>query len=142
LVMASFTLCASVGGGADGAATLTAAFAGGCLGFLFYNAHPARVIMGDCGSLALGGAVSAAAIVMRVPWILLLFGVIYVAETLSVMIQVSYYKRTRKRVFKMAPIHHHFELSGWSENRIVLVFSIITFVFCGAGIMVLFGRIF
>jgi len=142
LVMASFTLTAAISVTNDGAAALTAAFAGGCLGFLFFNAHPARVIMGDCGSLALGGAVSAAAIVMRIHWILLIFGVVYVAEALSVVIQVAYYKRTHRRVFKMAPIHHHFELSGWSEGRIVVVFCIVTFVFCCAGLGLLFGRVF
>ena len=142
LVTASFTLAAAVSVRNDGAAALTAAVAGGCLAFLFFNAHPARVIMGDCGSLALGGAVSAAAIVMRVPWILLFFGVVYVAEALSVIIQISYYKRTKRRVFKMAPIHHHFELSGWSEGRIVLVFCIVTFAFCCAGLALLFVRLF
>ena len=142
LVMASFTLVAAVSVRNDGAEALTAVFAGGCLGFLFFNAHPAKVIMGDCGSLALGGAVSAAAIAMRMHWIILLFGFIYVAEALSVVIQVSYFKRTRRRVFKMAPIHHHFELSGWSENRIVFAFCFTTFICCCAGIWLLFGRIF
>jgi len=142
LVMASFTLTAAISVSNDGAAALTAAFAGGCLGFLFYNAYPARVMMGDSGSLALGGAVSAAAVVMRIHWILLFFGIIYVAEAMSVIIQVSYFKRTRKRIFKMAPIHHHFELSGWSESRIVVVFCIVTFVFCCAGLALLFGRVF
>ncbi|MCL2059355.1 MAG: phospho-N-acetylmuramoyl-pentapeptide-transferase [Oscillospiraceae bacterium] len=142
LVMASFTVAAAVNVRNDGAAALTAAFAGGCLGFLFFNAHPARVMMGDCGSLALGGAVAAAAVVMQIHWILLFFGAIYVAEGLSVIIQVSYFKRTRRRVFKMAPIHHHFELSGWGEGRIVFVFCCVTFVFCCAGLWLLFGRIF
>ena len=141
LVMASFTLAAAISVRDDGAAALTAAFAGGCLGFLFFNAHPARVIMGDCGSLALGGAVSAAAIVMRAHWILLFFGIIYVAEALSVMIQIAYFKRTRKRVFKMAPIHHHFELSGWGESRVVIVFCAVTFVFCCIGLLLMFGRV-
>ena len=141
LVMASFTLASAISVRNDGAEALTAAFAGGCLGFLFFNAYPAKVIMGDCGSLALGGAVSAAAIVMRIHWIILLFGVIYVAEALSVVIQVSYFKRTRRRVFKMAPIHHHFELLGWSESRVVTTFCIVTFIFCCAGLGLLFGRI-
>ena len=142
LVMASFVLTAAVSVKNDGAEALAAVFAGGCLGFLFFNAYPAKVIMGDCGSLALGGAVSAAAIVMRIPWILLLFGVIYVAEGLSVVIQVSHFKRTRRRVFKMAPIHHHFELSGWSEHRIVISFCIATVVFCCIGFWLLFWKLF
>jgi len=142
LVMASFTLTAAISVINDGAAALTAAFAGGCLGFLFFNSYPARVMMGDCGSLALGGAVSAAAIIMRIHWILLIFGVVYVAEALSVVIQITYFKRTRRRVFKMAPVHHHYELSGWSESRIVVVFCIVTFVFCCAGLGLLFGRVF
>ena len=150
LVMAAFTLAAAIaaamaagaGAGGGGAGALSAAFAGGCLGFLYFNRYPAKVIMGDCGSLALGGAVAAAAVVMRAHWILLLFGVIYVAEGLSVVIQVSYFKRTRRRVFKMAPIHHHFELSGWSESRIVLTFCLVTFVFCCVGLWFLFGRVF
>ncbi|MCL2060895.1 MAG: phospho-N-acetylmuramoyl-pentapeptide-transferase, partial [Oscillospiraceae bacterium] len=142
LVMASFTVAAAISVSGDSAAALTAAFAGGCLGFLFFNAHPARVMMGDCGSLALGGAVAAAAVAMRGHWVLLFFGVIYVAEGLSVIIQVSYFKRTRRRIFKMAPIHHHFELSGWGEWRIVFVFCSITCVFCLAGLWLLFGRVF
>ena len=142
LVMASFTLTAAISVRNDGAAALTAAFAGGCLAFLFFNAYPAKVIMGDSGSLALGGAVSAAAIVMRIHWVLLFFGIIYVVEGLSVVIQISWYKRTRRRVFKMAPIHHHYELSGWSESRIVFVFCIVTFIFCCAGLALLFGRFF
>ena len=142
LVMAAFTLAAAISVREDGAAALTAAFAGGCLGFLFFNAHPARVIMGDCGSLALGGAVSAAAVMMRMHWILVFFGVIYVAEALSVVIQVSSFKRTGRRVFKMAPIHHHFELSNWSENRVVAVFSAVTLASCCIGLLLLFWRVF
>ena len=142
LVMIALTAAAAISVREDGAVALTAAFAGGCLGFLAFNAHPARVFMGDCGSLALGGAVSAAAVLMRVHWILLLFGVIYAAEALSVIIQVFAFKRTGRRVFKMAPIHHHFELSGWSENGIVLAFSAVTLVFCGIGLWLLFGRVF
>ena len=142
LIMAAFTLGAVLSVREDGAAALTAALAGGCLGFLFFNAHPAKVIMGDCGSLALGGAVSAAAVAMRVHWIILFFGAIYVAEALSVVIQVSVYKRTRRRVFKMAPLHHHFELSGWGENKIVLTFSAVTIIFCIAGMLLLFVKVF
>jgi len=99
---------------------------GGCLAFLAYNAHPAKVFMGDMGSLALGGAVGAIAIMMKLPLILFVVGAIYVIEALSVIIQVASFKLTGKRVFKMAPIHHHFELSGWKEVKVVYVFWTIT----------------
>ena len=108
-----------------------AAMLGALLGFLLYNAHPARVFMGDTGSLALGGFVAGCAYMMRMPIYIVIFGLIYLIEVLSVMIQVTYFKKTGgKRIFKMAPIHHHFELSGWSETRIVTVFSIITVLLC------------
>lgn len=97
-------------------------------GFLVFNKNPARVFMGDTGALFLGGAVGAAALIRQNPFILLLVGIIYVIETLSVIIQVISFKLTGKRVFKMSPIHHHFEMSGWSEKRIVFVFSGITLV--------------
>jgi phospho-N-acetylmuramoyl-pentapeptide-transferase len=99
---------------------------GGCLAFLAYNAHPARVFMGDMGSLALGGAVGAVYIMMNMPLILFVVGAIYVIEALSVIIQVANFKLTGKRVFKMAPIHHHFELSGWKEVKVVYVFWAVT----------------
>ena len=99
---------------------------GGCLAFLAYNAHPARVFMGDMGSLALGGAVGAISIMMNMPIILFVAGGIYVIEALSVIIQVGSFKLTGKRVFKMAPIHHHFELSGWKEVKVVYVFWAVT----------------
>lgn len=98
------------------------ALVGTCLGFLFYNIHPARVFMGDTGSLALGGAVSALAVITKTELLLPLLGGIYVLETLSVIIQVLSFRLTGKRVFRMSPLHHHFELSGWSEQRVVLVF--------------------
>lgn len=101
---------------------------GSLLGFLMLNAYPAKVFMGDTGSLALGGFVAAQAIFTRTPLFILLFGIIYLLETLSVIIQVGYYKRTKKRVFKMAPIHHHFELTGVSETRIVVYFTVITII--------------
>lgn len=110
------------------------ALVGGLLGFLRYNSHPAQVFMGDTGSLALGGAVSAIAILLKMPFIIVIVGIIYVFETLSVVLQVGYFKLTGgKRLFKMAPIHHHFELSGWHETKVVAVFSIITAVFCLLG---------
>jgi len=144
IVAASFAVAATIGVRDEGSAgVFAAAFAGGCLGFLLFNAHPARVIMGDCGSLALGGAVSAAAVMMRIHWIILFFGAIYVAEALSVVIQVAYFKRTGgRRIFKMSPIHHHFELSGWGEGRIVFVFCAVTVAMCLAGFGLLFGRLF
>jgi len=101
---------------------------GGCLAFLAYNAHPAKVFMGDMGSLALGGAVGAISIVMKLPLILFVVGAIYVIEALSVIIQVTSFKLTGKRVFKMAPIHHHFELSGWKEVKVVYVFWTVTLI--------------
>jgi phospho-N-acetylmuramoyl-pentapeptide-transferase len=108
----------------------SAAVAGGCLGFLAFNLHPAKVFMGDSGSLALGGAVGATAIVMKMPLILLIAGLVYALELLSVAIQVLHFKRTRKRFFKMAPLHHHFEMSGWKETRVVLLFWGVTLVLC------------
>ncbi|MDH2457385.1 phospho-N-acetylmuramoyl-pentapeptide-transferase [Clostridium perfringens] len=106
------------------------ALAGALLAFLRFNAFPARVFMGDTGSLALGGAVAMVALILKMPLILVLIGIIYVIETLSVILQVASFKLTGKRIFKMAPIHHHFEQLGWSETKIVSVFSIITVVFC------------
>lgn len=103
---------------------------GALLGFLRYNAFPARVFMGDTGSLALGGAVAAVAMILQLEFLLAIVGIIYVVETLSVIIQVTSFKLTGKRVFKMAPIHHHFEQEGWSETKIVSVFSILTVIFC------------
>lgn len=106
-----------------------------CLAFLLFNLHPAKVFMGDTGSLFLGGAVSVMAIYLKMPILLVLIAIIPVLETLSDIIQVLHYKRTGKRVFKMAPLHHHFELCGWHENAIVSVFSIITLVACMIGLI-------
>lgn len=105
-----------------------------CLAFLLFNLHPAKVFMGDTGSLFLGGAVSVMAIYLKLPILLLIIAIIPVLETLSDIIQVTHYKRTGKRVFKMAPLHHHFELCGWNENAIVSVFSIITLIACMIGL--------
>ena len=108
---------------------------GATLGFLIYNLHPAKVFMGDTGSLLLGGIISCMALYMKMPLLILIIALIPVIETLSVMIQVVYFKKTGgKRFFKMTPIHHHFELSGWRENKIVIVFSLITLVLCIIGI--------
>ena len=108
---------------------------GACLGFLLFNLYPSKVMMGDTGSLFLGGAVAAMALYLKMPLILLIIAIIPIAETLSVMIQVTYFKKTGNRVFKMTPLHHHFELSGWKENKIVSVFSIITLVMCVIGVL-------
>jgi len=118
-------------GSSCGIAPITCAVVGALLGFLLFNVYPASVFMGDTGSLALGGFVAAAAYMMQMPIFILIVGLIYWIEILSVMIQVTYFKKTGgKRFFKMAPIHHHFELCGWSETRIVAVFSIITALLC------------
>lgn len=103
---------------------------GSLMAFLIFNVNPARVFMGDTGSLALGGAVAAISFLLGIELVLVLAGIIYVIEALSVIIQVVVYKFTRKRVFKMAPIHHHFEHLGWSENKIVYVFGAITLIAC------------
>lgn len=116
-------------------AVFCAALAGALLGFLRYNAYPARVFMGDTGSLALGGAVASVAMILKLPLLVVIVGGIYVAEALSVVIQVASFKLTGKRVFKMSPLHHHFELSGWHETKIVSIFSIITVVLCLLGFL-------
>ena len=106
---------------------------GACLAFLIFNLHPAKVFMGDTGSLLLGGAVASMAIYMKIPLILVIIAFIPIIETISVIIQVAYFKKTGERIFKMAPIHHHFELSGWKENKIVSVFTVITLLCCILG---------
>lgn len=112
------------------------ALAGACLGFFLWNANPAKVFMGDTGSLFLGGAVVALAFGTGCPILLLLFGFVYLCEAMSVVIQVLCYKIFKKRIFKMSPIHHHFEMCGWSENKIVTVFSIVTAVTSAAAIYI------
>ena len=114
-----------------GVVVFACALAGGLLGFLLYNFNPAKVFMGDTGSLFLGGAVAGLAFACDIPLILLPVGLIYIIETLSVILQVSYFKATHgKRLFKMAPIHHHFEMCGWCERKIVGVFTLITVIMC------------
>lgn len=108
---------------------------GSCLAFLVFNLHPAKVMMGDTGSLLLGGAVASMALYLKMPLLLIIIALVPVIETLSVMIQVRHFKKTGERIFKMTPIHHHFELSGWKENKIVCVFSLITLVCCILGLM-------
>ena len=110
------------------------ALSGACLGFLLFNLYPSKVMMGDTGSLMLGGAVAAMALYLKMPLLLIIIAIIPILETLSVMIQVAHFKRTGNRVFKMAPLHHHFELCGWKENKVVSVFSLITLVVCIIGI--------
>ena len=110
---------------------------GAILGFLMFNLHPAKVFMGDTGSLLLGGVISAIALYLKMPILLIIIALIPVLETLSVIIQVAYYKKTGKRVFKMAPLHHHFELSGWKENKVVIVFSLITLLLCVIGLKII-----
>ncbi|MDF3000779.1 MAG: phospho-N-acetylmuramoyl-pentapeptide-transferase [Bacillota bacterium] len=113
-----------------------AALAGACIGFLLYNRHPAKVFMGDTGSLALGGGIAAAAIMMNIELVIPIAGGVYVAEALSVILQVVSYKTRRKRIFKMAPLHHHFELSGWKETKVVGVFWLTTFLLCVVGFLI------
>ena len=106
-----------------------------CLAFLLFNLNPAKIFMGDTGSLLLGGAVSIIAIYLKMPLLLIIIAIIPVLETLSDIIQVTHYKRTGNRVFKMAPLHHHFELCGWKENKVVSIFSLVTLVACLIGLM-------
>jgi len=108
---------------------------GTVLGFLMFNLHPAKVFMGDTGSLLLGGVISAMALYLNVPLLLVIIALIPVLETLSVIIQVAYFKKTGNRIFKMAPLHHHFELSGWKESKVVIIFSLITLILCIIGLM-------
>ena len=119
----------------NGISMVSGAVIGALFAFLTFNAYPAKVFMGDTGSLALGGFVAASAIILKLPVFIVIVGFIYLCESLSVIIQVAVFKKTGKRVFKMAPIHHHFELCGWSETKIVFVFYIITALMCLIGIL-------
>lgn len=122
----------------SGIEPITCAVVGALMGFLLFNVYPAKIFMGDTGSLALGGFVAGTAYMLQMPLFIVIVGLIYLVEVLSVMIQVSYFKATHgKRFFKMAPIHHHFELCGWSETRIVAVFSVITAILCLIALMAL-----
>lgn len=123
-------------GTVSGIEPITCAVVGALLGFLLFNVYPASVFMGDTGSLALGGFVAACAYMMQLPLFILIVGFIYLIEVISVMIQVTYFKMSGgKRFFKMAPIHHHFELCGWSETRVVAVFAIVTAILCLIALM-------
>lgn len=123
MVMGSLTRC-------YGANLVASAGAGACIGFIMWNAHPAKVFMGDTGSLFLGGLVVGLSFAVNAPILLILAGIVYLLEAFSVIIQVAYFKRTKKRIFKMTPIHHHFEMSNWSEEKIVAVFSVVTLIGC------------
>ena len=129
-VMVFFTVAAVAMGKTD-LALLPASLVGGLVAYLFYNWHPAKVFMGDTGSLFLGGVVCALAFALDMPLILVLVGIVYICETLSVILQVAYFKLTHgKRLFKMSPIHHHFEMCGWKEVKIVLVFTAVSAIMC------------
>ena len=130
ILVATFLTIISIGEN-SGISPITGAVVGSLLGFLLFNVYPAKVFMGDTGSLALGGFVASSAFMMQIPLFIPIIGLIYLVEVLSVIMQVSYFKATHgKRIFRMAPIHHHFELGGWSETRVVAVFSIVTALPC------------
>lgn len=140
-VMVFFTVTAFAVGRYD-LALLPAALVGGLIAYLFYNWHPAKVFMGDTGSLFLGGAVCALAFALDMPLILILVGIVYIVETLSDIIQISYFKLTHgKRIFKMAPIHHHFEMCGWKEEKVVIVFTGVSVLACLLAWFGISGRI-
>lgn len=134
LVATFFTVVAI--GTESGVEPITCAVVGALLGFLLFNVYPASVFMGDTGSLALGGFVAGTAYIMQMPLFIIIVGLVYLVEVASVMIQIAYFKKTGgKRFFKMAPIHHHFELCGWSETKVVAVFAIITAILCLIALM-------
>ena len=137
IMVAVFFTVVSVGMN-SGIEPITCAVVGSLMGFLLFNVYPASVFMGDTGSLALGGFVAGTAYMLQMPLFILIVGLIYLIEVLSVIMQVSYFKITHgKRIFKMAPIHHHFELCGWSETRVVAVFSVVTALLCLIGLLAL-----
>lgn len=134
LIVAVFFMMVAWAAG-SGILPIAGAAAGSLLAFLIFNAYPAKVFMGDTGSLALGGFVAATAFILKMPIFIIIVGFIYLIESLSVIIQVGYFKKTGKRIFKMAPIHHHFELCGWSETKVVTVFYIVTAMLCLIGLL-------
>ena len=137
IMVATFISVVAVGT-ASGVEPITCAVVGALLGFLLFNVYPASVFMGDTGSLALGGFVAGTAYMLQMPLFILIVGFIYLIEVLSVIIQVTYFKKTGgKRIFRMAPIHHHFELGGWSETKVVAVFSITTAILCMVALLAL-----
>lgn len=137
IIVLSFFSLIALNWGMDSITVFSAALTGACLGFLVHNAHPAKVFMGDTGSLSLGGAIAAIAILLNLPLILPIVGGIFFAETLSVIIQVLSFKMTGKRVFLMSPLHHHYEHKGWKETTVVGVFWLITAILCIVGVLAL-----
>lgn len=137
LLIALFFSLMAVSLGFMSTAVFSGALTGACLGFLLFNSYPAKVFMGDTGSMALGGAIAAAAILMNLTLIIPIVGGIYLIEAISVILQVINYKMTKKRLFKMSPLHHHFELSGWRETKVVGVFWVATLVLCIIGRIIL-----
>ena len=135
IIIATLTVIAIVTGVAE-VAIIGAITCGACVGFLLFNLNKAKVFMGDTGSLLLGGVIACMAIYLKMPLLIILIALVPVIETLSVIIQVVYFKKTKgKRIFKMAPIHHHFELSGWKETKVVRVFSLATLILCIIGVL-------
>lgn len=137
IIVLSFFSLVAMNWGLDSIAIFSSALTGACLGFLIHNAYPAKVFMGDTGSLALGGAISAIAVLMNLTLIIPIVGGIFFVETLSVIIQVLSFKMTGKRVFLMAPLHHHFEHKGWKETKVVGVFWLVTAILCIIGVIAL-----
>lgn len=135
VIVLSFFGFAALNSGMHSVSIFSTALTGACLGFLVHNAYPAKVFMGDTGSMALGGAISAIAILLNLPLIIPIVGGVYFAEALSVIIQVIWFKRTGKRVFLMSPLHHHFEHKGWKETTVVLVFWLATVLLCLVGVI-------
>ena len=134
LIVLSFFGLVALNRGMDSISIFSTALAGACLGFLIHNAHPAKVFMGDTGSMALGGAVTAIAVLLNLPLVIPIVGGIYVIEGLSVIIQVASFKMTGKRVFLMSPLHHHYEQKGWKETKVVAVFWFATVILCLIGL--------
>ena len=141
LPVALFYTVVSVWWGYTQLGIVSAAMVGGLVAFLLFNAHPAKTFMGDTGSLFLGGAIAGLAFAFDMPLVLLPIGIVYICETLSVILQVGYFKLTHgKRLFKMAPIHHHFEMCGWNEVKVVTVFTIVSALFCVLALLGVMGR--
>ncbi|MCR4610800.1 MAG: phospho-N-acetylmuramoyl-pentapeptide-transferase [Lachnospiraceae bacterium] len=142
IVVAAFFTCAAAALGGGEVAPVACAVIGALMGFLVYNVYPAKIFMGDTGSLALGGFVAATAYVLQMPLFIIIVGFIYLGEVLSVIIQVLYFKATHgKRIFPMTPIHHSFELKGWSEAKVVCVFTIVTVILCVIGYTGVLGAV-
>lgn len=137
LIVSSFFSLVAMNWGYPSIAVFCGALTGACLGFLRFNAHPAKIFMGDTGSMALGGAVATIAILMNLTLLIPIVGGIYFAEALSVILQVASFKLTGKRIFKMSPLHHHYELKGWKETKVVIVFWSVTLLLCIIGLFAL-----